>query len=88
MQDKSGVAYNYLVAAFEVPAKYRFELNFVKFAVEPKNAYIIVYGARVTDPRDYKTKGKDFLNQHSAEIGRALETTVLPDLGTLPRKEF
>ena len=88
MKPKSGAPFNYLVAAFEEPAKNRFELNFVKFAQGPKNAYIMVYGTRVADPTDYKTKGKDFLNQHSAEIGRALENAVLPDLSTLPRKEF
>jgi hypothetical protein len=88
MKDKSGAPFNYLVAAFEEPAQNRFELNFVKFGLGPKNAYILVYGARVTDPKDYKTKGKDFLNQHSEEIGRAVENAVLPDLSTLPRKEF
>jgi len=81
MKDKAGVAFNYLVAAFEEPAKNRFELNFVKFGSGPKNAYIMVYGARVSN-------GKEFLDQHSAEIGRALENAVLPDLSALPRKEF
>jgi hypothetical protein len=81
MQDKRGVAYDYLVAAFEQPAEHRFELNFVKFAMGPKNAYIMVYGARAAD-------GKGFLNQHSGEIGRALEAAPVPDLSTLPRKEF
>lgn len=88
MKDKNGVAFDYLVAAFEEPAKNRFELNFVKLAMGPKNASIMIYGARVTDPVDYKTKGKDFLNQHSAEIGRALEAAAPADLSTFPRKEF
>jgi hypothetical protein len=88
MRDKAGAPYNYMVAAFEEPAKNRFELNFVKFAMGPKNAFIMVYGARIADPQDYKAKGKEFLNQHSGEIGRALETAVPPELSTLPRKEF
>jgi hypothetical protein len=88
LRDKSGAPFNYLVAAFEEPAKSRFELNFVKIALSPKNAYIVVYGARVSDPQDYKAKGKEFLNQHSSEIGRALDSFPLPDLKTLPRKEF
>jgi hypothetical protein len=77
-----------MVAAFEEPAKRRYEMNFVKMGLGPKNAYIIVYGARVTDPQDYVAKGKQFLSQQSSEIGKALETVILPDLGTLPRKEF
>ena len=49
-----------MVAAFEEPVKNRFELNFVKFGLGPKNAYILVYGARVSDPKDYKTlKGEE-----------------------------
>jgi hypothetical protein len=88
MKDKAGVNFNYMVAAFEEPAKNRFELNFIKFALGPKNAYIMIYGTRVADPKDYKTKGKEFLNQHSEEIGRAVENAVLPDLSTLSRKEF
>jgi hypothetical protein len=88
MKDKKGAAFNYMVAAFEEPTQNRFELNFVKFGLGPKNAYIMVYGARVTDPADYKTKGKNFLNQHSEEIGRAMDNAVLPDLSTLPKKEF
>jgi hypothetical protein len=88
MKSKNGAPYNYLVAAFEDPAKQQFELNFVKFALGPKNAYIMVYGAHVGGGPDYKTKGKDFLNQHSDEIGKALEAAAPPDVATLPRKEF
>ncbi len=81
MKDKGGVAFNYLVAAFEEPAKNRFELNFVKFGQGPKNAYIMIYGARTAD-------GKGFLDRHSGEIGKAMENAVLPDLDRLPRREF
>jgi len=88
MQDHKGAPYNYIVVAFEQPEQHRFELNFVKIALGPKNAYILVYGARVTDPKDYLAKGKEFLNQHSDEIGRALESAVLPDISALPRREF
>ena len=83
----SGV-YNYMAAAFEEPDKHRFELNFVKMAMGPRNAYVVIYGTRITDPQNYLRKGKDYLNQHSGEIGDALEKFVLPDLSTLPRKEF
>jgi hypothetical protein len=55
MRDHSGEPYNYLVVAFEEPTKHRFELNFVKVASGPKNAYVLVYGAasqtRKTIPR-------------------------------------
>jgi hypothetical protein len=88
MRDASGAAYNYMVVAFEEPAKHRFELNFVKAALSPKNAYVAVYGVRITDPRDYLGKAKAFLNEHSGEVGRALENAPLPDLSRLPRKEF
>jgi len=81
LKDKTGAAFNYAVVAFEEPVKNRFELNFVKFAMGPKNAYIMVYGARVA-----KSAGKDFLNQHSEEIGRAMDNATLPDLSRLPRK--
>jgi hypothetical protein len=84
MQDKTGARFNYLVAAFDDPAHHSLELNFVKFAMGPQNAYIMVYGARVPDP----SQGKEFLNQHSSEIGKALEIAVPPDFATLPRKEF
>jgi hypothetical protein len=80
--------YNYLAAAFEEPAKHRFELNFAKMAMGPRNAYVVIFGARVTDPQNYLQKGKEYLNQHSGEIGTALEHFELPDLSTLPRKEF
>jgi hypothetical protein len=88
IEPKAGARYNYLVAAFEEPAKRRYEVNFVKMGLGPKNAYIVVYGARVTDPQDYVAKGKQFLSQQSQEIGKALENVVLPDFSRLPRKEF
>jgi hypothetical protein len=88
MREKSGKPYNYMVAAFEDPAKQRFELNFVKFGMGPANAYILIHGARVGGSPDYRNQGKDFLNQHSDEIGKALESAVLPDVKALPRKEF
>jgi hypothetical protein len=81
LKDKGGAPFNYMVAAFEEPAKQRFELNFVRIALAPKNAFILVYGARVPHI-------KEFLDQHAAEIGRSLENAVLPDLATMPRKEF
>jgi hypothetical protein len=81
LKDKTGAAFNYAVVAFEEPAKNRFELNFVKFGMGPNNAYIMVFGARVA-----KSEGKDFLNQHSTEIGRAMDNAALPDLNTLARK--
>jgi hypothetical protein len=83
LKDKTGAAFDYAVVAFEEPAKNRFELNFVKFAMGPKNAYIMVYGVRIPT-----SAGKDFLNQHSSEIGKAMDNAALPDLSTLPRKEF
>jgi hypothetical protein len=88
MRAASGAAYNYLVVAFEEPAKHRFELNFVQAALSPKNAYVAVYGVRIIDPKDYVGKAKAFLNEHSGEIGRALENATLPDIGKLPRKVF
>ncbi len=80
-------AYDYMAAAFEEPARNRFELNFVKAAMGPKNAYVVVYGVRVSD-RDYLRKGREYLNLHSGEIGDALEKFTLPDLSTFPRQPF
>ena len=86
LRDPKGAAYNYMVVAFDQPALHRYELDFVKLALAPKNAYVAVYGARITDPKDYVSKSKAFLTQRSGEIGRALEALPLPDLTTLPRK--
>lgn len=74
-----GVPYNYMVVAFEQPAQKRYELNFVKAAMGAKNAYMAIYGVRVQD-------AKTFLNEHSAEIGKALERAQLPPVAALPRK--
>jgi hypothetical protein len=88
MHEDSGAAFNYMVAAFEEPGKQRLEVNFVKMALGPKNAAVLIYGVRITDPQDYRTKAKEFLDRNSGEIGRALGAAVLPDIGKLPRKAF
>jgi len=87
MVGKAGQVFNYMAVAFEDPAQHRFELSFTKVALGSKSAYVLVYGVRIGDP-DYLNKAKAFLNEHSSEIGRALENAALPDLGSLPRKEF
>jgi hypothetical protein len=87
MQD-SGAVFNYMVAAFDEPGKQRFELNFVKMALGPKNAAVVIYGVRINDPRDYHTKAKDFVDRNSTEIGRALGSIALPDVSKLPRQPF
>jgi hypothetical protein len=88
MATAAGVPFNYMIVAFEEPAQKRFELNFVKAVLGEKNAAIVVYGVRVSDPKDYVAKAKAFLSEHSQEIGKALEVSVMPSTGTLPRKEF
>jgi len=86
--DASGTPFNYLAAAFDEPADHRFELNFVKIALGPNNAYLVMYGVRVSDPHDYVGKARTYLDRHSPEIGLELEKATLPAIGTLPRKEF
>ncbi len=88
MVDVSGAPYNYMAAAFEQQPLHRFELNFVKAALGPNNAYMVLYGVRISDPNDYVDKAKAFLNQHSDEIGHELAKAVLPAIDKLPRKEF
>ena len=88
MRQDSGTAFNYMVAAFEEPGKSRFELNFVKVALGPKNAAAVIYGVRITDPKDYRTTANDFLNRNWDEVGRALGAVVLPDISKLPRRTF
>lgn len=88
MADASGAPFNYMVVAFEEPSKHRFELNFVKAALGPKNAFMVIYGVRVTDPKDYTAKAKAFLNQQSSNIGKAMETAAIPPTASLPRREF
>lgn len=80
--------YNYMVVAFAQQAEHRIELNFVKVAMGAKNAYVVIYGERIHDPKDPAAKAKAFLHERSAEIGMALEKAVLPAIYTLPRKEF
>jgi hypothetical protein len=87
MVGKSGEVFNYAAVAFEDVARHRFELSFTKIALGQKNAYVLVYGVQIGDP-DYLNKAKAFLTAHSGEIGLALENAVLPNVSTLPRKEF
>lgn len=88
MQDQSGAPYNHIVAAFEEPAKKRFELNFVKIGLGSGNAKVVVYGVRIADPREYTAKAKAFLNEHSADVGKALEQFPVLDVTRWPRSEF
>jgi hypothetical protein len=87
MQSQQG-PFNYILVAFDQPAAKRWELNFVKIALAPKNAVIAIYGVRVSDPTDYTTKAKKFLSDNSQAIGMALEQATFPSTATLPRKEF
>jgi hypothetical protein len=88
MQKDSGEAFNYIVVAFEEPAKHRFELDFVKVELAAKNAAVVIYGVRLTDPKNYLAKAKEFLNRESQDVGRAVGEFPTPDLGKLPRKVF
>jgi hypothetical protein len=88
MQQPSGGAFNYMVAAFDEPGRQRFELNFVKMALGPANATVLIYGVRIADPQDYRTRAKEFLDRNSGPIGMALANAAVPDTKTLPRKEF
>jgi hypothetical protein len=88
MQGGAGAPFNYMLMAFEESAKHRFEFNFVKVALAAKNAYVVVYGVRISDPQDYTGNAKIYLDQHSGEVGHALANVVLTDIGTLPHKEF
>lgn len=87
MNDSNG-EYNYTVVGFDDPSKQRYELTFVKAAMGRRNAYVAVYGVRISDPKDYENKAKTFLHEHSAEVGSALGQAVLPDIDRLPRREF
>ena len=80
LQDNSGAAYNYMVAAFP-QANNTHELNFVKMALAGNKAYVAIYGVRTAD-------AKAFLSQNSSEIGRALNELKVPDLDSLPRRPF
>lgn len=59
-----------------------------KVAMGAKNAYLVIYGARVTDAKDYVGKAKAFLSARSGEIGMELEKMAAPAVGALPRREF
>jgi len=87
MVGKSGDPFNYMVVAFNEAAEHGYELSFAKIGLTQKNAYVAVYGVRLGDP-DYVGKAKAFLDRQSGDIGHALGTTAMPDISTLPRKEF
>jgi len=87
LQTSNGEPYNYMVVAFKQEEQQRYELNFVKIAMGPQNAMAVIYGARIGDPQDYAVKAKEFLDQNSSEIGKALES-ALPEVGKLPRRVF
>ena len=80
--------FNYALAAFDEPGEQRYELNFVKMSLGSGNAVVAIYGVRIADDRDYRAKASEFIGANSAEIGRALEKLVLPDLSSLPRRPF
>lgn len=85
MQDETGQPFNYMVAAFEQPKEQRLELNFVRMSLTQRgSAAVVVYGVRISD----REKAKQFLDQNSSGIGRALSTLELPDLAKLPRRVF
>jgi hypothetical protein len=86
--DKSGNPQNYLVAAFEEPARHAFELNFVNAVLGKTDVVVVIYGVRVTDPRDPLAKAKEFLSRNSGPIGMALGEMPLPDVSQFPRREF
>ena len=88
MVDRSGTPFNYMVAAFDQPAKRLYELDFVKVALGPQGAYTIIYGVRIQDPTDYVGKAKAFLNQRSSQIGKEMENLRLPEMSAMPAREF
>ncbi len=80
--------YNYMVLAITQPEEHRIDLNFVKVALGHNNAYVVICGERIRDPKDPASKAKAFLHERSTEIGMALEKATLPAIDTLPRREF
>jgi len=88
MKDRTGKPYNYIVAAIDEPQNHRYELNFLKIGMGVKNAYILIYGARITDPVDYKAKAAKFVENHSRDIGLALDAMTAPDMSRWPRTTF
>jgi hypothetical protein len=79
LPDPKGIPYNYIIVAFDEPAKKRYELNYVKIALGAKSAYVVIYGARVAN-------AKTFLNERSGEIGMALAAMAAPNTAALPRR--
>jgi hypothetical protein len=58
-------------------------------SIGPKNGIVSIYGVRITDPKDYQAKTKQFLSANSGPIGVALSNgATTPDLAKLPRREF
>ena len=49
-----------------------------------KNAHMVIYGARVTDAKDYVGKAKAFLSARSGEIGMVLEKMAAPAILEMP----
>ncbi|MGA3024373.1 MAG: hypothetical protein ABSF98_06360 [Bryobacteraceae bacterium] len=88
IEDPNGAPYHYTVVVSDEPSKQRTELSFVKAAISRRDAYVVVYAVRISDPNDYSSKAKAFLHQHSAEINNALGQAELPDMNKLPRTEF
>jgi hypothetical protein len=86
-RDAAGKLFDYLVVAFDEKEEQRYELDFVKIALGKKNAYEVIYGVRITDP-DYLAKAKQFLDEHSIEVGVAVGEGHFPETSSLPRKEF
>jgi hypothetical protein len=84
LKDKHGKPFNFMAASFDDPKSHRLELNFVKVFMGAKNAVVAIYGVRFGDP-SYMAKAKAFLDEHSTEVGSALEETSFPPTGSLPR---
>ena len=53
-----------------------------------KNAYILIYGARITDPVDYKAKASKYVDNNSRQIGMALDAAAAPSVSRWPRTAF
>ena len=87
MQDTAGV-FNYMVAAFEEPARNRYELNFVKIAMGYPEAIIMIYGVRIADPADYRAKAKEYLDRNSSAVGAALGKLAAPEVRGWPQQPF
>jgi hypothetical protein len=87
MRDAAGEPFNYMVAAFDEPAGRRIELNFVRMMMGRGNAAVMIYAVRITDPADYRSAAKNFLDRRSSEVGRALGGMSLPEIDRLPRHE-